>query len=208
MYRPSCSDSLTSLDSLMMAGINVPETPDMTRRALKTGSLQRVAKQKSASCKFLLTVCSVFIDNLTVLLTVWQFYWQYAQFLLTIWQFYWQYAQFLLTVWQFYWQYAQFLLTVWQFYWQFAQFSHIIDPINSSFCRDLIGWWNLFVKNICVVKYVFFSRYFLNVKYLHQACLFIFKMLLSIIEGSQLNPNCYPQASWGWECEGWTVIDI
>ena len=49
MYRPSCSDSLTSLDSLMMAGINVPETPDMTRRALKTGSLQRVAKQKSAS---------------------------------------------------------------------------------------------------------------------------------------------------------------
>ena len=166
MYRPSCSDSLTSLDSLMMAGINVPETPDMTRRALKTGSLQRVAKQKSASCKFLLTVCSVFIDNLTV------------------------------------------LLTVWQFYWQFAQFSHIIDPINSSFCRDLIGWWNLFVKNICVVKYVFFSRYFLNVKYLHQACLFIFKMLLSIIEGSQLNPNCYPQASWGWECEGWTVIDI
>ena len=200
----------------------------MTRRALKTGSLQRVAKQKSASCKFLLTVCSVFIDNLTVLLTVWQFYWQSDSFIDSmlsfywqsdsfidsmlsfywVWQFYWQYAQFLLTVWQFYWQYAQFLLTVWQFYWQFAQFSHIIDPINSSFCRDLIGWWNLFVKNICVVKYVFFSRYFLNVKYLHQACLFIFKMLLSIIEGSQLNPNCYPQASWGWECEGWTVIDI
>ncbi|XP_052066679.1 myotubularin-related protein 13-like isoform X4 [Mytilus californianus] len=48
-YRGSCSDSLTSLDSLMMAGINVPETPDMNRRALKTGSLQRVTKPKSQS---------------------------------------------------------------------------------------------------------------------------------------------------------------
>ncbi|CAG2192244.1 MTMR5_13 [Mytilus edulis] len=48
-YRGSCSDSLTSLDSLMMAGINVPETPDMNRRALKTGSLQRATKPKSQS---------------------------------------------------------------------------------------------------------------------------------------------------------------
>ncbi|XP_021368098.1 myotubularin-related protein 13-like [Mizuhopecten yessoensis] len=41
VYHPSCSDSLTSLDSLMMVEqpITLPDTPDLMRRAIKTGSM-------------------------------------------------------------------------------------------------------------------------------------------------------------------------
>ncbi|KAK3103033.1 hypothetical protein FSP39_015926, partial [Pinctada imbricata] len=54
LYRQSCSDSLTSLDSLMMAGttdtLTVPETPDVLRRhQYTTGSLRNLPPPKASS---------------------------------------------------------------------------------------------------------------------------------------------------------------
>lgn len=53
-YKPSYSDSLTSLDSLMLSGVQdiLPETPEVVRRSHPaTGSLRNINNPKS-SCKY------------------------------------------------------------------------------------------------------------------------------------------------------------
>lgn len=55
-YKPSYSDSLTSLDSLMLSGVSdavlLPETPEVVRRSHPaTGSMRNINNPKS-SCKY------------------------------------------------------------------------------------------------------------------------------------------------------------
>lgn len=53
-YKPSYSDSLTSLDSLMLSGVQdiLPETPEVVRRSHPaTGSMRNINNPKS-SCKY------------------------------------------------------------------------------------------------------------------------------------------------------------
>jgi hypothetical protein len=54
-YKPSYSDSLTSLDSLMLTGVQesllVPETPEVVRRSHPAAASMRNISNPKTSCK-------------------------------------------------------------------------------------------------------------------------------------------------------------
>ena len=63
-YKPSYSDSLTSLDSLMLSGVQdsllVPETPEVVRRSHPTTGSMRNLNNPKSSCKYH-SIVSLFI---------------------------------------------------------------------------------------------------------------------------------------------------
>lgn len=53
-YKPSYSDSLTSLDSLMLSGVQdfLPETPEVVRRSHPAAGSMRNINNPKSSCKY------------------------------------------------------------------------------------------------------------------------------------------------------------